>query len=218
MAERDCYWTGAVSSAISVAGNWADVNGDPLGGYPGEYVSDPGDPTYEDRVFLLGERAQRKMTTLGCDPPLLWLRGVQMDLAYATAYPGAHPNVNGAVLFGDVTVYGSGSVQGTSENQIDNLHLHGTSSIMGGQVADAFIYDGTHAVDPESILWGDLVITNIHLMDFDAVWSEGGGFMSSVHDDAQDAVIPALGDVRQEVTFGVGGSKTGTLLVPRRSC
>ena len=220
MANRDCYWTGAESTDVIAPGNWADLAGTPLttGHYPGEYTGSPTEPTYDDKVYLLGARCGAgahvmSTCTFGAAPFRNWTRGVEMDLAYSTNHAGANVNVAEIALGGDVTVYGSGGILPSTNapHGPTNVYLHGTSGISdtggSGVFHNIYFYDGAHVLTTLAGVGG----ATWHLCDvgtsfsFDS-WANAVGLAMQVDYTAQDGVQPAVSDVRASAPpFGVAG-------------
>ena len=233
MADRDVYWTGAISTAAATIGNWELFDGSPLTHLPGEWDGGEFTVTTHDRMFFLGARRVRECTNWNGAPEQCGLitRGLEVDQAYATAcgsynIGGGEPWVcdnqtdQGMSVPGDIILRGAGTLLmdglwGWYSTQ--DVHLYGTSCIgmMNPPVAipTVYLYSGIHVMAP----WWGFEPIPFYLMADDAVFVEGYE-MHEVHID-DEFELPGVGNVRKGTTFGFSADeKEGTLVVPRRSC
>jgi len=231
MADRDVYWTGAVSTAAATIGNWQMFDGSPLTHLPGEWNDGTYQVTTHDRMFFLGARRVRECTNWNGSPPACGLitRGIEVDQAYATLC-GSY-NIGGGEPWccdnktdptmsvpGDLVLKGAGHLYmdglwGWYSDQ--DIHLYGTSTIEMMMPAMAtpqvYLYSGIHVISP----WFGFQPIPFHLMAKDAVYVAG----YEMHEVGVDSglVIPGVGNVRKGTTFGFSADqKAGTLVVPRR--
>ena len=231
MADRDVYWTGAVSTAAATIGNWQLSDGSPLTHLPGQWDDELMTVTTHDRLFFLGARRVRECTNWNGSPPDCGLitRGIEVDQAYATAcgsyiIGGGEPWVLDNLTDPTMSVPGNVILRGTGALYMDGLwgmfwsediHFYGTShfdAMYAAAVGNVFLYSGIHVNSP-LICWSGPIL--FFLMAKDAVCVEGAE-MHEAHVDT-GLVVPGVGNVRKGTTFGFSADeKTGTLVVPRR--
>ena len=238
MADRDVYWTGAISNAANNLANWQLFDGSPLTHPPGEWEDTGWTVTTHDKLFFLGDRFVRECTNWnafsGSPEPGVITRGVVVDESYASKCGasyiigdsgesiwvmddqmfGTRPDRE-CILRGNGQLFMSGK-WGFSWcapiDLYDNSDIGFYMNVCYGVTLRC--WDGIHVIPP-FYSWGGE--SHAYLMDFTTSFRDD--YMNcyiEIHDDAQDEVVPDESVVKMGETFGVGGAKVGTLVVPRR--
>jgi len=209
-----------VSESWFNTGNWLGLGG---GYWPGccegNYPSCPTD----DTVYFLGASAQRKCTMTPPSEPVP-LVAVYADQAYG-AYNsdfGVYGDPGFEVPGGTIRWYGGGAVYlkmfALGFPAVVELH---TGAYIGDYMYTVgqgiYVYDQPGGSFPPPI-WG--FTTKVFLLKDDLYAHDGMSdlWIEADVEDWMDGLMPGEPDVRRGIVFGKGAGKTGTLVVPRRSC